>query len=397
MRKTKRGLSFLELVMAMSMTFLAMTLLVGTFLTGLRHSGKSREMARATGLAQARLERLSALTMDSIQPGSWPIGTDTEHLTYRVDVADAGDYDGDGLDDPDFKMVTVTVFNKDEPQCRLATLKPAISALYGAECSANQDQALFCVDDSAHKYPAGWDDPSGQLDPAAWFLFASDATLPEGGRPAGVAASDDLQTVWVVDFIKQGIRKATAPSNAWSACKRPCGLGTPTGLCGRSDLSELWLGDGSNYCLWSYRPATDSWSGPLRPCGLGKVTGVATRPLGQVVWLADADHHCLRKYTPATDTWDATSYTSPELGELVAVALREDGQRVYAMDERYLHWLDLPSATWSKVPLPAKLRSDTPQGLALNYAGTLLWASPRRGPLYKYDVTADTWTELNGP
>lgn len=399
MRKGKRrGLSFLELMLAMTLTFLAISFLMGMFLTAIRETGRSRHATIATALAQSKLERLNAMAVEAVTTGTgqW------DEFTYTVDVADAGDYDADGYDDPDLKVVTVTVTSPKGVRSTMQSLRPAGVPFFGIACCDAYPAAIWSLDEP-DGYPYGWDDGTATVNPTSLWFCNPNTPMPAGGRPGGIAASADLNVVWAVDVTNQGIRSLQS-GPAWSNLRRPGGLGRPTGIASNGSGDKVWVADEANRCLFKYKPSADAWSGPIIPVpAAGRLKGASADRSGDNVWVVDADNRCVRHYWPPTDSWDPLAFTNGSFDETVSVAVSGDGKWLFVMDSDQLHIKNVtpPVASgttgWTVVDLDSKLVCDIPQGLAANYDGSLVWANPKRGPLFKYDRLNDNWYELDGP
>ncbi|MCE7873288.1 response regulator [bacterium CPR1] len=109
MRRKPKGLSFLELLVAMTITFLAISFLMGLFVNAARNNDRSHTYSTAAFLAQGRMEVLAATPIDQLVTGSDTFAGNFSSYVYEVDVQDAGDYDGDGIDDGDLKVISLKV------------------------------------------------------------------------------------------------------------------------------------------------------------------------------------------------------------------------------------------------------------------------------------------------
>lgn len=395
-QRKRRGLSFLELMLAMTLTFLAISFLMGMFLTAIRETGRSRHATIATTLAQSKLERLNALAIEAVATGTGKF----DEFSYRVDIADAGDYDGDGYDDPDLKVVTVTVTSPQGVRSTMQSLRPAGVPFFGITCSDLSPVAVWSLDEP-DGYPYAWDDVAPNnvaVNPGTVWVSAPTRQMPAGGRPGGLAGSQDLSIIWAVDVTNQGIRSLQA-GPGWSGLFRPGALGRPTGIATNGGGDKVWVADEANRCLFKYKPSANAWSGPIQPVPTcGRLRGASADRAGDNVWVVDSDNRCVRHYMPVTDSWDPVLYTNPNFDVVASVAVSGDGKRLFVMDQDELHIKSLiPVSNWLTVTLDGKLVCDGPQGLASNFDGTVVWANPRRGPLFKYDVPGATWTELEGP
>ena len=423
MKKTKRkGLSFLELVIAMTLTFLSITFLMGLFITSIKNGERSKKRTTAAIMAHSTLERLSAFTADQIVSTTGNFAPPLEDYMYNVDVQPAGDYTGSG-DDPDLKQIICTVTDPAGNKSTMVALRQAATPLYGAvanrtddnvvftqdpvnyAASIGQPQPIYCKDTTCAGSPTGNDPSLINWYPSSNFLNAAgDPQMPNGGQPGALCANANLSAFCAVDLTNRGIRFISQGSPSWSSLATPTGLGHPSGVTGSltPGNERIYLGDDKNRCLWEYRRNTNTWNGPLATPGMGRVASMGSDDALTSVWAIDVNAKGLRKYDVSSGTWSFTAPGGalPEPGNLVGLAVSGDGKKAFACDEQTLYVLDTISNTWS-VPasvlsagsMPCKLTSDIPQSLATNMDGTKLWASPVYGSLYYYDVVADYWFE----
>ena len=393
-------------MMAMSLTFLAVSFLMGAFVTSIRRGGQSRHTTLAATAAQSKLEMLGSVAMESLAPivnGQFSVAG--EKFVYQVDIADAGDYDGDGCPDPDLKVVNVTMTAPSGASSSMTRLRVSSPPYFGVACGAGPDGAFFGTADPGYNTcPVGARDNGLGNQPdfntsSGYFLYnggiVPNPNLPNNGRVGAVACDAACTTYYVVDYINGGMRKISQSTPSWSSILRPAGLGRPSGLCCDQTGTKVFLADETNRCIWRYNGSV--WSGPYTPSpAAGKLLGLACDSAGNQVWAVDSQQGCLRNFDALTNTWSSTRYTDPDLGVPSGVAVRGDGSRIFVMDGGQLFWFDpvAPTPPWSTTHLLSKLASDIPSGLACNPAGTVVWAVPIWGPLARYDVTNDYWDEF---
>jgi hypothetical protein len=397
-------------MMAMSLTFLAISFLMGAFLTTLRRSGQSRHTTMAATAAQSKLELLSAIAMESLAPvanGQFQMGN--EKFVYQVEISDAGDYDADGLVDHDLKVLKVTMTAPSGATSTMSRLRVSNPPYYGVACGSGPDGAFFgSADPCWNSYPVGAKDNGAGNEPdfnasSGYFLYNPGSVptpdLPNRGRVGAVACDSACKKFYVIDYINGGLRSISEGAATWSAVQRPAGLGRASGLCCDATGSKVFVADETNRCLWRFNGA--SWSGPYSPTApaAGRLLGLACDSAGDKVWAVDSQKGCLRRFDAVTNSWDPTQYSDPNLGVPTGVAVRGDGKQVFVMDGGQLFWFDpaTPSAPWSTTHLLSKLASDVPSGLACNPAGTVVWAVPIWGPLARYDLGNDSWDEFYPP
>ena len=430
MKKTKRkGLSFLELVIAMTLTFLTITFLMGLFVTSIRNGERSKKRTRAALMAQSTLERLSAFTADQIGSTHANFDPPMQDYCYDVDVQPAGDYSGSGAgDDPDLKKVICTVTDPAGNQSTLVALRQASTPLYGLAVSRTTDDLVFSQDpikygvSSSRPVPISCNNTTnplvvtgGDQSQIVWYpttIFlepAGNPVMPANGQVGAICASPNLNGFCAVDLTNRGIRFISAGGTGnWSALSTPTGLGHPSGVTGKVDPggnSHIFLGDDKNRCLWEYKQSTNTWNGPLAAPGMGRVASIGTDDGLSAVWAIDVNAKGIRRYDVTSGSWSAsvsapTDPSLPAIGTLVGLAVSGNGKKVFICDEQHLYILDTPTNTWTVPPsvmgcggMPSKLTSDIPQALATNFDGTRMWANPVFGSLYYYDVTTDYWCE----
>jgi len=429
MKKTKRkGLSFLELVIAMTLTFLTITFLMGLFVTSIRNGERSKKRTRAALMAQSTLERLSAFTADQIASTHANFDPPLQDYCYDVDVQSAGDYSGSGYgDDPDLKQVICTVYAPDGNHSTLMALRQAATPLYGLAVSRTTDDLVFSQDpvkygaSSSRPVPIACNNTTnpavvtgGDQSQIIWYpttIFldtAGNPTMPSNGQVGAICANPTLTGFCAVDLTGRGIRFISSGAPTWGNLATPTGLGHPSGITGKVETggnSHIFLGDDKNSCLWEYKQNTNSWTGPLAAPGMGRVASIGSDDALNVVWVIDVKAKGIRRYDVLSGTWAAgvsapSDPAFPSVGTLVGLAVSGDGKKVFTCDEQTLYIYDTVSNTWTVPPsvlgcggMPSKLTSDIPQALATNFDGTKMWANPVFGSLYYYDVPTDYWCE----
>ncbi|MBS2039290.1 hypothetical protein JST97_30175 [bacterium] len=422
MKKTKRkGLSFLELVIAMTLTFLSITFLMGLFITSIRNGETSKKRTTAAIMAHSTLERLSAFTADQIPSTTAHFDPPMQDYTYNVDIQPAGDYTGTGTgDDPDLKQVICTVTDPSGNSSTLVALRQAATPLYGLVASHIDDNLVFTqnpvnftqyqpISCNNTTNPAVVGSPYDQSlinwYPSTVFLDATQPQMPNNGKAGAICSNPDLSAFCAVDLTNLGIRFISSSSPTWSTLAKPTGIGHPSGVTGKvgsPGTCHIFLGDDKNRCLWEYKQSTNSWTGPLTTPGMGRIASLSSDDLMSSIWVVDVNAKGLRKYDLSSGTWSQylPDSTLPAPGNLVGLAVSGNGKKVFTCDEQTLYILDVASGTWSVPPsvlsagsMPSKLTSDIPQALAANMDGSKLWANPVYGSLYYYDVTNDIWSE----
>ena len=397
----------------MTVTFLAISFLMGLFVSATRNNNRSKQVSTSGLLAQGKMEMLAATPLDQIVQGTDTFAAPYDKYVYDVQVADAGDYDGDGVPDYDMKMITLTVTPPDNKSgASLMALRSTPEPFIGVAChGSNPDLTFMGSADASYPYVHGWEYATATLDPASLFPFASGTIqpMPNGGRPGDVCATPDLKAMFAVDYVNGGLRYFSNTTPNWSSTLlRPAGLGWATGVAMNLTADTIWISDESNHCLWKYNnvPAlAGTWSGAIRPSGsdvLGRLRDISVDDTGNHVWVADVDHNCVRHYKASANAWDPTLYKNPDnsMDHVNGVAITRDNSRLFVMDALTLQWCDVTApAVWTKIDLMSKLAEDGPQGLTVSDDGKTIWAIAKNGLLFRCDVTDPAypvWDEL-GP
>lgn len=382
--KKRRGLTFLELLLAMMIAFLAVSFLMGLFVSGARAGVRSREISTANLLAQGAMERLLVVPVEQIQAGVHQFGVNYPGFTYTLDVTDPGDFDGDGNDDEDLKVVTMTVTTPIDNFLTFTALRRKTEPYMGACAKGPDDHMVFSA--SGENSPLEWscgttfgDCDSGCVTPLP--------PMP-GGQPGDVAFVPTTGDVWVVDQGSAGIRRCDSSGVWWPAVKppiasEPCGLATDT-----KTGDVLWMTDLANKCLWSY--AGGVWTQmPAPAVPLTRPQGVAVNEDGTQVWVSDKDSNSLRCYRPGIG-WDAP-YTDPGLREPEGVAVTPDGQWAFAADATKVFVFPASGGGGAvgSGTIDGKAQTDYPAGMCVSADGTILYLNTRRGSVWGVDISSD--------
>ncbi len=381
----------------MTITFLAISFLMGLFVNAARNNDRSHTYSTAAFLAQGRMEVLAATPIDQLVTGSDTFAGNFSSYVYEVDVQDAGDYDGDGIDDGDLKVISLKVTAPGgKAVASLVALRTMPSPFFNSSCHGTDPNLTYLGSaDACERFPRGWDYLSG-LDPTTMWLFnlpLAQREMPNGGRPGAVAATPDLKKLYAVDYVNRGVRYIDKTMATWQATLlRPAGLGYPTGLATSADGSVVWLADETNRCLWQYTNATGMWSFQIKPTSpgdsLGRLRGVTCSQDGTTVYVADLDNDCIRQYSGGA--WNAAPIKNPDgsMDNVQGVALSGDGTKLFVLDANGLQLCDPAAPTvWQNLSLDSKLEEDIPQGLSANHDGSIIWAVAQNGLLFRCDLS----------
>ncbi|MCA9792091.1 MAG: hypothetical protein KC910_09865, partial [Candidatus Eremiobacteraeota bacterium] len=147
MRQRKRGLTFLELLVAMSIAFLSISFLLGLFASATSSSGRARQLSVANFLKQSTMERILAMPLDQLAATSSSYSGQFSEYTYEVDVINPGDFDGDGVPDPELRVLEVTITGPSGFKTKVQTLRKAYDPYYGVAAWQNGKKALVSLAD----------------------------------------------------------------------------------------------------------------------------------------------------------------------------------------------------------------------------------------------------------
>ena len=251
-RNRREGLTFLELVIAMSIAFVAVTFVLGVMISATRHHRKAKELSSSTFLAQSTMERFLTIPAGQLPLGGpYPFSGDFADFIYKVDANAAGDFDGDGTNDPELTVLTLTVTSPAGNQIAFTALRQEDPPFYGtAPINTTKTFLSIDCDDKVQL----WD---GGVNP----VFTS---VP---GHAGDMVSDWADTeLWVVDRAGTGIRSLDllSPVN-WSALLKPAQMQRPVGITANPDCDYIFVSDSGKRCLWKYKPSVGAWEGPFSP------------------------------------------------------------------------------------------------------------------------------------
>jgi len=413
-RLRPRGLSLLEVLLAILLLFLAASCLLCLFGSGQGLALRGREYSIATLLAGTRMEALLACPLEDVSPGTGEHSEPFLGYTWEVAVLDF---------DADLKLLEVTVFSPRGARCSLRTLRRT-SEFFGISCDPWAGWLLFSVpgDPSVHVLPDGG-------------VAAPGPTLPPGPSPAragGLAGLPGSGFLWVADqahrnviYFRQresgGFEKGELHPLKLSSGGKPPSF---AGLACDSMANRLFLADRANRALWIMADSpvySERVRGPLAPQdpALGTPAGVAVDASGSVVWVADTEHGCLRQLLlgeqpgptadhevePGVGWWSRECFRPDEgMGSPQGVAVNPWSSAVLCVDEANLHLLEfvpLPAGgfarVWSRRPLPADLVRARPSGICLDPFRNVVYLNTRCGQVWKSTLVAPgSFTPIHG-
>lgn len=385
-RSRQEGLTFLELVIAMSIAFVAVTFVLGVMINATRHHRKAKELSSSTFLAQSTMEKFLTVPMGQLPMGGpFNFSGEFSEFLYSVDANAAGDFDDDGQNDPELTILTLTVTSPAGNEIAFTALRQEDPPFYGT-APLSWDRAYFTVDcDDKAQY---WQDATGNAN----AVFGS---VPGHG---GDMVADNADTeLWVVDRAGTGIRSMNLASPVgWSDIRRPNQMQRPVGITANPDCDLIFVSDSNARCLWRYNVASDVWDGPYTPSNpLLFPKGIAMDNNG-IIWIADRDAKVLRRFDSNSLTWDSTTYAYPGgMGPLEGAAVSPDGKTVHATDSTYFYTYDVVTSTWTlREFMDGKIRSDYPCAMEVDESNTYVWLTTRAGSYWKFKPSTGQWWEI---
>jgi hypothetical protein len=404
-RPRPRGISLLEVLLAILLVFMAASCLLGLFGSGQGLALRGREYSIATLLAGNRMEELLACPLEDVSPGTGEHSEPYRGYTWEVALHD---FEGD------LKMLEVLVLSPRGARCALRTLRRT-SEFFGIACDPW----------------AGWLVFSVPGDPAVRILqdgsrAAPGPSLPPGPSPAragGLAGPPGAGFLWVADQVHRNVvyfrqkESGGFEEGEVHALVPPSEVKTPTfaGLASDGFANRLVLADRANRALWILADSpvdSERVRGPLAPRepALGTPAGVAVDGSASVVWVADAEHGCLRQLLvggepaspadyevePGVGWWNRECFRPEEgMGSPQGVAVNPWSSAVLCVDEGSLHLLEFVpmsagsyAQVWSRRRLPDDLIQARPSGICLDPFRNVVYLNTRRGQVWKSTLVA---------
>ena len=390
----RRGFSFLETLMAVSILFLVALYCMSMFAQGQRHWLRAQEYSTAVFLANREMQDLLATPFLAF-PASGTSGkfeAPFEDYVYGLTLEPF---------ENDMSLLRVEVTSRKGVIVRARTLIADNERFYGIAADPSTHKLAFArggakIDD--------YDDLTGtaKLDnPAA----------PGGAPLGGLAGQPSSGLLWALTqptglfAWKEGTwgPRISLPTAGESA--RCTGLAaTPTG-------DRVYLGDGINRAIWILHDDEEgqSWEGPLAPTKtpLGAPAGLAVDPGGSVLWIADKEYQCLRKLllvyanpgyaltdldTVGENHWHNKRYRPPAnvgvLGSPQGLALDPGGWGVLVADTgRLYRFAEGESPEWTVLAtFPPALIAAGPSGLAVDPFQDLAFVATRAGQIWRVEL-----------
>ena len=393
-----RGLSLLEVQVALLLLLLVSLYLMSLFASGQRHARRALDYSRATLLAHRRLEEARAVPVPDLRPGLTQESEPYQGFNTTLSVAP---YEG-GL-----SLLAVDTRAPSGALARAFTLVPDWSRFHGVAADVFAHQIAWTNGPDLMV----WDDLTGTA--------TNLGPVGDGRKNGALSGQPGSNQIWRggVDLGPIPFLERVPTPDTWGAA-----LSSPvvapdnwisevrfTGLASDGAGDGLVAADISNSGLWFSR--SGSWTGsqvtrPKEP-PLGRPGGVACDPAMSLIWVADQDYQCLRKLVcpaaaaayPAAQlesagalgSWHRNRFRPPPalgMGSPAGLAMDPLGWAVYVHDRARLYrYLDGPQ-TWELLgTLPLALVQEIPSGLATDRYGSQIYLATEQGSLWKVKAT----------
>lgn len=397
----RRGFSFLETLLALSILFLVSLYCMSMFAQGQRHWLRAQEYSTAVLLANREVQELLAVPF-AMLPASGT--TDRfeapfEDYVYGLTIEPY---------DTDMSLLRVQVTSRKGVQARVRTLVADNERFFGIAANPSTHYVAFAQSRTVTTF----DDettPTVQTPPRA--------DIPGGGPVAAVAGEPGSGLLWASAY-PAGLHKLLedpAPG-AWGGLISLPTAGVParcTGLAATPTGDRVYVADSTNRAIWLYRDDEEgaTWHPtPLRPQDppLGAPAGLTVDPYGSVLWVADREFQCLRKLLlvegspgpPAADLepvsgigfWQKTRFRPPAnvglLGSPQGIAMDPGGSGVLVVDRARLYsFTEAETPAWRAVAtFKQALVEAGPSGVAVDAFQNVAFVSTRTGAIWRVDL-----------
>lgn len=409
-KRGDRGLSFLEVVVAIGLLFVVGSFMVGSFAMGSRSLATTKNVSKASLVAQGFMDRL--LSMSPSKRKDWcersmngePLAGSPPFSDYRArgtiapftTSTDRGQHSN--LDLLELEVIP--------PQGRSVVYRTLIS-----------DPTIRGIASQSSNEAIGW----GNSDGSFTFLhdFASEETelppLPGSENGADNMASFELDSqasiAWAVDCLSGVLYwldlrtyNASPDQAQWNAISPPVG-GSNWEI---SDISvngsstALWVSNSARNELWAYyydaQADSFEWAGPVRPPVEGinaQFNGISTDKTGRFVWVGDVNNRAMWRYDTLGNIWTVNPLIPPDgMNEPRGIAAVSDGWIVYVVDCGSLHrYVGNPRegitaspdpAKWARWDLPSEVLDDVPSGISVDDNDKFVWVTTQRGGVWRF-------------
>lgn len=379
MLKDKHGYSLLELLIAISLLFIASFYLFSLYAYGCKAAKNSRTANTSVFLAQEKLEEIRPFANDLYsQSANGEFAKPYEGYKWKAEIKPFLDTLG---------LLQVSVWNKNSPPCHLRVLcaKPG----YGSISSDLHDnEVIYTVPKNKmcfNRY-SYWKEASQQ--------FPS-LTKLDNWKTSSIAGHPERGLVWMADgeqakiarcvYVDSELRKYDIFEPPHKADEqKPYFVDIAGDIMG----NFLFVADSANRVLWILddsdpKDTKAQWlGGKCWPCyedPLGDISGVACDQYGESVWVCEGAKRSLRLFCGGK--W-ITKMVVPYSGSspLKGIAVNPWGSAIYTYDSSYLYTLIYSDAPyWRKVELPYELMARDPQGICCDPYNSRLYMNTSEG------------------
>lgn len=393
-RITRRGLSLLELLLALTILLLVSLYTMSMFSTGQSHFVRAQQFSQGNFLVNAKLQELLAVPYAELVPstGKFPAPYDDFRYTVTLEPFEL-----------DMSVISVEVTSRRGAVARASTLVSDDAGFAGLAVDPATDRQVSAQGDHLNTQQ---DTPT----------TTSTAGTPGNCLVGGVAGMPGWNLLWI-SSPKLGLLSHTEVDGWKPAVPLPTSPPLAplfTGLAMTQFGSKLFVGDSNNRGLWIYDDSgTPAWTPNqiVRATDppLGSVGGVATDPYGSMVWVADRENQCLRKLlvgSSRTDSavepdasgagaWVKKRYCPPGtigMGTPHGVTMDPNGWAVYVVDRgRAYRFVDDPAGDgeWKVLcNFPSALVTARPSGLALDPYDNILYIATMKSGLWRLKLNS---------
>lgn len=391
-RATARGLTLLEMQVALLLLLLVSLYLMSLFASGTRHAARAMDYSRATVLVQRRLEEVRRVPLADVVAS---VREEAEPYTGFNTTVEVTPYEG-------------AVY-----QLQVTARAPSGALAHAATLVSDHPNTFQGVVTDAFTHQVAWVNDQDLLAYTEGTGMTNLGPVSDGRRGGGLSGSPGSNLIW-----RAGRKEApaafleTVPTPAtWApALADPVGAGDSvtspwrlTGMATDFASSSMVLADSANRGLWLHDGA--NWTGPLRAKApaLGRPLGLAADPALSMVWVADHDYQCVRKLLsaraaaayPATElesagafgSWHKTRFRPPAsmgFGAPVGLAMDPQGWALFVHDGGRLYRFRDGNGGWDLLgSLPPALVAEGASGLACDRYAGWLYLSTLQGSLWK--------------
>ncbi|MBQ7528820.1 hypothetical protein IJT10_02810 [bacterium] len=376
MLKRKYGYSLLELLIAVTVLFIASFYLFSLYAYGCKAAKNTRTANTSVFLAQEKLEEIRPFANDLYTKSvSGEFAEPYEGYKWKAEIKPFLDT---------FGLLQVSVWKKNSPPCRLRVLCANPSC--GSVSSHVYDsEVVYTVpqDKIAFKCNSYWENSNQTFNnPKSLGAWKTTSLVGHPGRGL----------VWLADGEQAKVARCVYVDNKLTNCDVFVAPNTTGGqkpyfidIAGDIMGNYLFVADSANQGIWILddSQAKTQWVGnKYLPCyedPLDGISGLACDQYGENVWVCEGAKRSLRLFSGGR--W-LTKLEVPYSGNslLKGIAVNPWGSAIYTFDSSCLYILiysDLPR--WQKVSLPLELIEQDPQGICCDPYNSRLYMNTAKG------------------